>query len=116
MTNEKIEKYKNKLQKERAAIVQDIADLEKPIDLNTDIDHGEGKTDEATELSDQAGEDNDLKTRLDDIDSALEKIEKGDYGICESCGKEIEDEVLDVDFESRLCKECKTKNQLANIL
>jgi len=58
-------------------------------------------------LSNRFGEENDLKKRLDEVDLALQKVEKGDYGKCELCSKEIEDEVLDVDPESRLCKECK---------
>ena len=65
---------------------------------------------EVEELSNRFGEENDLKKRLDEVDIALGKIEKGNYGVCESCGNEIEDEVLDVDPESRLCKGCKMKS------
>jgi RNA polymerase-binding transcription factor DksA len=49
----------------------------------------------------------DLKLRLDDIEAALEKIREGKYGICEKGGEEIEEEVLDIDPESRLCKNHK---------
>jgi RNA polymerase-binding transcription factor DksA len=109
MTKEKLDGYKNKLQHERSLILREIKDFEKPVDFGSDVDHGEEKTDEAEELSDRFGEENDLKKRLDAIDEALGKIEKGDYGVCELCGKEIEDEVLDIDPESRLCKECKMR-------
>jgi RNA polymerase-binding transcription factor DksA len=87
--------------------MRDVKDFEKPVDLGDDTDHGDEKTDEAEELSNRFGEENDLKKRLDEVDLALQKVEKGDYGKCELCSKEIEDEVLDVDPESRLCKECK---------
>jgi DnaK suppressor protein len=109
MTKEKLEGYKNKLQHERLLIIRDIKDFGKPVDFGNDIDHGDEKTDEVEELSNRFGEENDLKGRLDEIDSALGKIEKGAYGICESCGGEIEGEILNIDPESRLCKECKIK-------
>lgn len=110
MTKEKSENYKNKLQHERLLIFSEIKDLGKPVNLGDDIDHGDEKTDEAEELSNRFGEENDLKKRLDEIDVALGKIEKGDYGVCESCGGKIEEEILDIDPESRLCKECKIKS------
>jgi RNA polymerase-binding transcription factor DksA len=110
MTKEKIESYKSKLQRERLLIIHEIKDLEKPVDFGSDIDHGDEKTDEAEELSNRFGEENDLRKRLEEINASLEKIEKGNYGICESCGGNIEDGVLDIDPESRLCKECKMKN------
>ena len=109
MTKEKIEGYKNKLQHERLLVARDIKDFEKPVDFGGDVDHFDEKTDEVEELSNRFGEENDLKKRLDEIDVALGKIEKGNYGLCELCGGGIENEILDVDPESRLCKACKMK-------
>jgi len=109
MTKEKMESYKNKLRHERLIIAKEISDFEKPVNLGDDIDHFDEKTDEVVELSNRFGEENDLKRRMDEIDIALGKIEKGDYGTCESCGAKIEDEVLDIDPESRLCEQCKAK-------
>ena len=48
-----------------------------------------------------------LRGHLADIDLALRKIQEGGYGVCEKCKKEIPLEILEVDPESRLCKECK---------
>jgi len=109
MTKERMVDYKNKLRHERLLLAQEIKDFEKPVNMGGDIDHGDEKTDEVEELSNRFGEENDLKKRLDEINSALGKIEQGSYGICESCSGEIEDEVLGIDPESRLCKECKIK-------
>lgn len=50
-----------------------------------------------------------LEKRLKDIDSALEKIKKGRYGICENCGKEIPIERLKVSPEARFCLDCRQK-------
>ncbi len=109
MTKEKAEDYKKKLQHERLLIVREIKDLRKPVDLGADIDHGDEKTDEVEELSNRFGEENDLKKRLDEVDTALEKVERGTYGVCESCGQEIGEDILDIDPESSLCRECKMK-------
>jgi DnaK suppressor protein len=109
MTEEKIKTYKAALEKERAEIIAEIAKNEKPVDFGSDIDHFDEETDEAEETSNQLAVAQDLKLRVDDIDVALEKIQEGKYGICENCGKEIEAEILDIDPESRLCKNCKLK-------
>lgn len=48
------------------------------------------------------------RRRISDIDVALEQIEKGEYGICMSCGEEISPRRMEVRPFSRYCIECKT--------
>ena len=48
------------------------------------------------------------RQRIHDIDVALEQIEKGEYGICMSCGEEISPRRMEVRPFSRYCIECKT--------
>lgn len=48
-----------------------------------------------------------MELRLQDIDSALEKIKKGAYGKCENCGKNIDKERLRVLPEARKCGKCE---------
>jgi len=110
MTKEKVESYKNKLQHERILLLREIKDLGKPVDFGSDIDHFEEKTEEVEDMSNRFGEENGLKKRLNEIGQALQKIDTGGYGVCESCSKNIEEEVLDIDPESVLCKLCKTKS------
>lgn len=50
-----------------------------------------------------------LELRLNDIKTALEKIEMGGYGICESCEKKIEEDRLLVNPAALTCKECMNK-------
>jgi RNA polymerase-binding transcription factor DksA len=107
MTKEKIQEYKTKLEKERGLISAEIKQEESPVDFGSDIDHFDEETDKTEEMGNQLAMAQDLKNRLNDIDHALEKIQQGTYGICEKCGKEIEAEILDIDPESRLCKNCK---------
>lgn len=110
MKKEKIDGYKKMLEQEKNLISRDIVDLKKPVDFGDDIDHGEEEADETEELVNRSAEEKDLQKGLDDINAALAKIEKGEYGVCESCGGEIEEEVLDAAPESRLCKVCKLKS------
>ena len=107
MTQEKINEYKDKLTKERVLILAEIKQNEKPVDFGSDIDHFEEESNEAEEVGNQLAIAQDLKLRLDDIEAALEKIGAGGYGICEKCKKTIEEEILNIDPESRLCKSCK---------
>ncbi|MCL5978202.1 MAG: TraR/DksA C4-type zinc finger protein [Nitrospirae bacterium] len=73
------------------------------------------------ELGDQASADIDrnfmlrLKGRerqlLKKIDDALEKIENGNYGICEICGEEINIKRLEARPVTTMCIECKTEQE-----
>ena len=51
-----------------------------------------------------------VELRLKDVNIALKKIEKGKYGKCEKCKKEIEQKRLMVVPEARLCISCGRKN------
>ena len=48
---------------------------------------------------------------LREIDLALEKLEEGTYGICESCGKPISLKRLRIMPSARLCIRCKAKEE-----
>ena len=48
---------------------------------------------------------------LKKIDEAMEKIEKGTYGICEVCGEEINIKRLEARPVTTMCIECKTEQE-----
>ena len=48
---------------------------------------------------------------INKIKEALERIEDGTYGICESCEEYISDERLEARPVTTLCIECKTKQE-----
>jgi RNA polymerase-binding protein DksA len=50
---------------------------------------------------------------LREIDEALERIEDGSYGKCESCGKTIKKTRLKALPHARNCIECQRKEELA---
>lgn len=45
------------------------------------------------------------------IDMALERIENGTYGLCQSCGKPISEERLEAVPHARLCIQCKANEE-----
>lgn len=67
----------------------------------------EQAADEVEEYSTLLPIEHNLELRLKSINSALEKIEKGTYGICEKCGKKIEKERLEAYPEVRNCSKCQ---------
>jgi RNA polymerase-binding transcription factor DksA len=107
MHDERLNKYKIELEKERGLLLVEIKNDGQPVDFGSDVDHGEEKTDQTEELSNHLAAAQDLKNRLSEIDVALSKIHSGKYGVCEQCGGTIEEEVLNIAPESRFCKKCK---------
>jgi len=104
-----LSQFKNWLEKTRKDVQNKIKSLYKVPDFGSDVDSGEEESDESEEFGTQLSIAQTYKERLADIDTALGKIEKKKYGICEKCGKKISLDVLKVAPESRLCKECKKK-------
>ena len=51
-----------------------------------------------------------LKTRLNDIDGALNKIAEGTYGTCEVCGNDIGQDRIEFRPTSTRCVDCKNKS------
>ncbi|HVN94976.1 MAG TPA: TraR/DksA family transcriptional regulator [Syntrophorhabdaceae bacterium] len=58
--------------------------------------------------------DNDL-TLLKDIDNALDKLEKGTYGICEECEEIISEKRLEANPVARYCITCKRQMEQKGI-
>ncbi len=70
---------------------------------DTDMDE---KADEVEEYDNLLSLEHSLELKLKDVNAALEKISKDKYGICENCGKEIEQERLLACPEAKLCIKC----------
>ena len=49
------------------------------------------------------------RTRLQEVDEALDRIESGSYSICEECGEPIGLKRLEVRPVAKYCVPCKTK-------
>ena len=54
-----------------------------------------------------------IRDQLAEVEHALDKFEKGTYGLCDSCGKPIAIARLEALPYASLCVECKTKSAKA---
>ncbi|KKS96671.1 MAG: TraR/DksA family transcriptional regulator [Candidatus Gottesmanbacteria bacterium GW2011_GWA2_43_14] len=52
-----------------------------------------------------------LKSQLEEINLALERINKGTYGKCLNCGKTISPERLAIKPSARYCVDCERKKE-----
>ncbi|OGY58192.1 MAG: hypothetical protein A3D47_00245 [Candidatus Colwellbacteria bacterium RIFCSPHIGHO2_02_FULL_43_15] len=108
---------KQEIVKLEAALKQEKKRLEKEIkglgstDMGSDVDSLEEEADETEEIVNQEAVLLSLKERLKDVKLALDKIGANAYGICEECGNVISLDILRVVPESRLCKDCKAKEE-----
>lgn len=60
--------------------------------------------DKLEEYEERREEVDQLEIRLREINSALGKIEKGEYGVCETGGEPIEEDRLEANPAARTCK------------
>ena len=109
--------FKTLLQAEKEALEVQLGRLGRPnpdvpgdweaLPSDFDIDSADDSelADKIEEMEEQNAVQNQLENRLVDIVRALEKIEKGTYGICEVSGKEIELARLEANPAARTCIE-----------
>ncbi len=107
LNKNQINEYKDKLLEEKVNIKEQLEEIKEDLDFGDDVDSFDEETDESEAFSNYIGIKRSLDNQLEDIESALDKIEKGGYGVCKKCGKEISEDVLDASPASTLCKECK---------
>ncbi|MBI4250079.1 TraR/DksA C4-type zinc finger protein [Candidatus Uhrbacteria bacterium] len=75
-------------------------------------EYGDDEEDNAAEVAaygDSLGLEQTLEAELADTADALKRIEAGTYGICASCGTQINQQRLLARPQSALCLECKKK-------
>lgn len=117
MTPEKLEHFKKRLQDEQERLVQELRDLghEDPrrvghFEANypeTGSDSEDDNAQEVAEYADELSIEARVESELKDVEKALATIEKGTYGICKYCGKEIDEKRLEARPASSSCIECK---------
>ena len=110
-----LNELKEALLGEKAELESNINRIAKPInkregDYETSFDDiGTDKEDNATEVDQYTQNlsiETSLEKKLQDIIDALEKMEKGIYGICENCQKEIPIERLKANPSAKVCLDC----------
>jgi RNA polymerase-binding transcription factor DksA len=109
MEQKNLGEYKQKLEARKKALLAEVKADSTPESFGNDVDAESEKTDEAEEEGNRRAAAAALREDLSEIESALEKIGRGTYGVCEQCGASIESEVLATAPESALCRSCKKK-------
>ena len=74
--------------------------------INTEDTDMEEKADDVEEYDNLLSLEHSLELKLKDVNLALEKMATKGYGICQMCGKEIEEKRLQVCPEAKLCIKC----------
>ena len=91
------------LKAEAEALVEEM----EPGDIQFDDESGEGGTVTVDRERDLALSSQALAA-VDEIDHALSKLDNGNYGICENCGRMILKARLEALPYARLCIDCKS--------
>lgn len=108
-----VAKEKKRLEAERKRVQEELENLRASMQGEVDVEPDEGDT-EIFEREKAAALMAVLERRLQDIEHALGAIEKGQYGICERCGKPIEPERLEVKPDAILCLNCQREVEAIN--
>lgn len=65
---------------------------------------------ESFELEKRLAVEKQVRGHLAEVEHALEKFEKGTYGLCDNCGRPIAPNRLEALPQASLCLDCKAKN------
>ena len=110
--------FYNKLYEERERVMDSLKHLSKEPNDSMDIYYTEisgydnHPGDIGTEvfmMEQDKGMKNKLENTLREIDESIEDIDKGDYGICDTCNKDINRERLDLIPYLKTCIECSSE-------
>ena len=112
LTEKELQNLKEQLEKEAAELEVQLSSASKKPEFGSDVESDfSEEADEAAEFAKDLGVQDTVKGRLNDVEHALDKITRNQYGKCEKCGMDISMDVLKVAPESRLCKSCKAANK-----
>lgn len=114
-----IEDRKNDLQERKENLKKQLAGFAKKSKVNDDnyktewTEFGDKEDDNVSEVENferNLNLEETLEISIDKINKALKKIKDGNYGICEKCGKPIEEGRLKVFPSATACMKCKKAN------
>jgi len=114
--SKKTEQARTRLEDEKKRIENELTQLSldaKSTDVRREGSPFGKREEEATEsleFEKRLALEKQLYEQLADIGHALQKIEDGTYGLCDSCGQPIAENRLEALPQASLCIECKAKN------
>lgn len=119
LTAERIKDFRKRLGEEREKVLGSLSDIEARTSGQDEFemiaeegDADDGASDAAIETLDRGTEfalEENLRTMLEEIDAATEKIGKGTYGVCDNCGRDIKMARLERIPSATMCVECQER-------
>lgn len=118
MNNDFLQQIKASLLEEKKRLENQLAKFTKPNPDNPDDfeaaypEIGSEEEENAQEIAEYSKDltlERTFEQELQDVNNALERVEKGEYGICKYCKKPIEEKRLLARPTSSSCIECKKK-------
>lgn len=120
-----INQLKTQLEEEKIVLEKELKNFaDKDRELKDDWDTrfpDFGEENDSPDLEGEAGEveeytsllpvEHALEIKLKDINLALEKIKNNQFGKCEECNQKLEEELLKILPETRICLKCKNSNR-----
>jgi len=85
------------------------SELERATELSTYDDHPADLASETYEREKDLALESNIQNLLDKVNAALEKIDEGTYGICDSCNIEINENRLEALPWASLCRDCQDR-------
>jgi DnaK suppressor protein len=119
MTAVKFKKQREQLEIELKRLNDELTQLQTSASSSDERREGspfgkrEEEATETLELEKRLTLENRIRQEIAAVEHALEKIEKGTYGLCDNCGQPITPERLEALPQASLCVKCKallTKN------
>ena len=107
-----LELQKKSIQKELGGFAKEDKNLKHNWDTkypNREDGDKDEEADEVQEYDNALSLEYSLELKLKGVNIALEKIADGKYGICENCGKEIDEKRLMACPEAKTCLKCGQK-------
>jgi len=119
LSGKRIKEFQKRLAEERDRVLGSIAEIEARTSGQDEFemaleegDSDDGPSDAAIETLDRGTEfalEENLRTMLEEIDAASEKIEKGTYGVCDNCGGDIKMARLERIPSATMCVGCQER-------
>lgn len=113
MNTSQLAAIRQQLAEQKKLAIKQMGDLKKS-DPFSDPDYSSDNAAVDTDVREQEGHDvimaeiSSLQQRVQDIDAAIVRIEKGQYGYCSKCGKNIPDARLQLIPEAQYCVDCES--------
>jgi RNA polymerase-binding protein DksA len=109
----KFKKQREQLESECKRLTEELAQLQKSASSSEERREGspfgkrEEEATETLELEKRLALENRIRQELAGIEHALDKFEKGTYGLCDNCGQPIDPARLEALPQASLCMNCK---------